>query len=58
MSHSAVRTRASVDATSSGGLRVYPKAWSEHFVGDSILLVLVTRRGGALSLDHLIARRT
>jgi putative oxidoreductase len=36
---------------------VYPQAWSEHLVWGSILLFLVTRGGGALSLDHLIAQR-
>ena len=38
-------------------LFVYPQAWSEHLVWGSILLVLVTRGGGAISLDHSIARR-
>jgi len=38
-------------------LFVYPQAWSEHLVWGSILLVLLTRGGGAISLDHLIARR-
>jgi putative oxidoreductase len=38
-------------------LFVYPQAWSEHLVWGSILLFLVTRGGGAISLDHLIARR-
>jgi putative oxidoreductase len=38
-------------------LFVYPQAWSEHLVWGSILLVLLTRGGGAVSLDHLIARR-
>lgn len=36
---------------------VYPQAWSEHLVWGSILLLLLTRGGGAISLDHLIARR-
>jgi len=36
---------------------VYPNAWIEHLVWTSILLVLLTRGGGALSVDHLIARR-
>ena len=39
-------------------LFVYPQAWSEHLVWGSILLFLVTRGGGALSLDHLIFRRS
>jgi putative oxidoreductase len=38
-------------------LFVYPQAWSEHLVWGSILLVLLTRGGGAISLDHLVARR-
>src|SRR5574342_316670 len=37
-------------------LFVYPQAWSEHLVWGSILLFLLTRGGGAVSLDHLIAR--
>jgi putative oxidoreductase len=36
---------------------VYPNAWIEHLVWSSILLFLLTRGGGVLSLDHLIARR-
>lgn len=36
---------------------VYPNAWIEHLVWASILLFLLTRGGGALSIDHLIARR-
>lgn len=35
---------------------VYPNAWVEHLVWSSILLFLLARGGGALSLDHLIAR--
>ena len=38
-------------------LFVYPQAWSEHLVWGSILLVLVTRGGGAISLDRLITGR-
>jgi putative oxidoreductase len=38
-------------------LFVYPEAWSEHLVRGSILLFLVTRGGGAISLDQLISRR-
>ena len=37
-------------------LFVYPQAWSEHLVWGSILLFLLTRGGGAVSLDHVIAR--
>lgn len=36
---------------------VYPDAWTEHLVWASILLFLLARGGGALSVDHLIARR-
>ena len=36
-------------------LFVYPQAWSEHLVWSSILLFLLTRGPGALSLDHLLA---
>lgn len=36
---------------------VYPNAWIEYLVWASILLFLLTRGAGALSLDHLIARR-
>jgi putative oxidoreductase len=37
-------------------LFVYPSAWSEHFVWTSVLLFLLTRGAGPMSLDHLIAR--
>ena len=37
-------------------LFVYPSAWSEHLVWGSILLFLLTRGPGAISVDHLIAR--
>lgn len=36
---------------------VYPNAWTEHLVWTSILVFLLTRGPGALSLDHLIDRR-
>jgi uncharacterized membrane protein YphA (DoxX/SURF4 family) len=36
---------------------VYPNAWVEHLVWTSILLFLLTRGGGAVSLDYLIGRR-
>jgi putative oxidoreductase len=36
---------------------VYPNAWIEHLVWTSLLLFLLTRGGGALSLDALIAGR-
>lgn len=35
---------------------VYPLAWPEHLLWASILIFLLTRGPGALSLDHLIAR--
>ncbi len=35
-------------------LFVYPQAWPEHLVWGSILLFLLTRGGGAISLDRLI----
>jgi len=38
-------------------LFVYPQAWHEHLVWGSILLFLLTRGGGAVSLHHLIRRR-
>ena len=38
-------------------LFVYPDAWPEHLVWGSILLFLLTRGAGPLSLDRLIAGR-
>jgi len=35
---------------------VYPNAWPEHLTWASILLFLLTRGAGSLSLDRLIAR--
>src|SRR6266702_449364 len=35
---------------------VYPQAWPDHVLWGSILLFLLTRGPGALSLDHLIER--
>jgi putative oxidoreductase len=35
---------------------VYPQAWTEHLLWASILLFLLTRGPGELSLDHLIER--
>lgn len=35
---------------------VYPDAWTEHLLWASGLLLLVTRGGGALSIDFLIDR--
>ena len=37
-------------------LFVYPSAWPEHLTWASILLFLLTRGAGPLSLDRLIAR--
>jgi putative oxidoreductase len=37
-------------------LFVYPSAWSEHLVWGSILVFLLTRGPGAISLDQLLAR--
>jgi len=37
-------------------LFVYPQAWPEHLVWGSILAVLLTRGGGAVSIDHVLAR--
>jgi len=37
-------------------LFVYPGAWSEHLVWGSVLLFLLTRGAGAISLDHLLSR--
>jgi len=36
---------------------VYPDAWPTHAVWAACLLYLVARGAGALSLDHLLARR-
>ena len=36
---------------------VYPQAWTEHLLWASILVFLLTRGPGPLSLDHLIERR-
>ena len=35
-------------------LFVYPQAWPEHVVWGSILLFLLTRGAGSISLDHVI----
>ena len=35
-------------------LFVYPQAWHEHLVWGSILLFLLTRGGGTISVDHLL----
>ncbi len=36
---------------------VYPNAWSDHLLWGSILVFLLTRGPGAISLDHLIASK-
>jgi putative oxidoreductase len=36
---------------------VYPANWAEHLTWAALLLFVLTRGAGALSLDHLIARR-
>jgi putative oxidoreductase len=38
-------------------LLVYPDAWPTHGVWATVLLFLLTRGPGVLSIDHLIARR-
>jgi putative oxidoreductase len=37
-------------------LFVYPDAWSEHLVWGSILLFLLTRGPGSISIDQLVVR--
>jgi putative oxidoreductase len=37
-------------------LFVYPQAWTEHLLWLSILIFVLTRGPGAISIDHLIAR--
>jgi putative oxidoreductase len=36
---------------------VYPQAWTEHQLWLSILVFVLTRGPGAISLDHVVARR-
>jgi putative oxidoreductase len=36
---------------------VYPQAWNDHILWGSVLIFLLTRGPGALSLDHLIERQ-
>jgi putative oxidoreductase len=36
---------------------VYPNAWSDHLMWASILVFLLTRGPGAISLDYLIANK-
>jgi putative oxidoreductase len=35
---------------------IYPNAWSDHLMWASILVFLLTRGAGSISIDHLIAR--
>lgn len=37
-------------------LFVFPQAWPEHLTWTAVLLVLLTRGAGAVSVDHLLAR--
>ena len=36
---------------------VYPQAWPTHIQWAAMLLVLLSRGAGALSIDHLLWRR-
>ena len=36
---------------------VYPLAWPTHIQWAAMLLILLCRGAGALSLDHLLARK-
>jgi len=36
---------------------VYPQNWPDHLIWAALLLPIITRGAGALSLDHLLARR-
>jgi len=37
-------------------LFVFPQAWPEHLTWTAVLLVLLTRGAGVVSVDHLLAR--
>ena len=37
-------------------LFVYPQSWGQHVFWASLLILIVLRGAGRLSLDHLIAR--
>jgi len=37
-------------------LFVYPNAWSDHLIWGSILVLLLTRGAGRISIDHLLRR--
>ena len=39
-------------------LFVYPQAWYEHLTWGSVLIFLLFRGAGVISVDHAIARRT
>jgi putative oxidoreductase len=36
---------------------IYPNAWSDHLIWASILVLLLTRGPGRISIDYLIAKR-
>ena len=36
---------------------VYPDAWPTHILWIALLALIIARRPGALSLDHLVSRR-
>jgi putative oxidoreductase len=36
---------------------VYPESWNQHLMWAAMLLYVLTRGPGSISLDHLIARR-
>ncbi|WEX90651.1 DoxX family membrane protein [Sinorhizobium garamanticum] len=36
---------------------VYPDHWAEHLMWTSLLLLILSRGAGVLSVDHLVARR-
>ena len=38
-------------------LFVYPESWSVHLMWVTVLLFVLTRGPGTLSLDHLLVRR-
>jgi putative oxidoreductase len=39
-------------------LFVYPQAWHEHLTWGAILMFLLFRGAGVISLDHVLAKRT
>lgn len=38
-------------------LFVYPQAWTDNLLWASILILLLTREAGTLSVDHWLERR-